>query len=170
MSVDTRPAPTGIHQMLLFRLGRYLGTAGALAVRMCEAHFGITRRQWVVMATVADHEGLLSSELAERVQLDRSRTSRALTGLEVKGWVQRTPLPGDHRRVAVSLTEQGRRMYEVIMPRMAQIHLDLVAVLDDEEVRQLDALLARLHGQARALEHEDRYGTLPRLDRARHRR
>ena len=38
---------------------------------------------------------VLSSELADKAMLDRVRTSRALTGLEVKGWVQRKPLPVD---------------------------------------------------------------------------
>jgi hypothetical protein len=29
--------------MLLFRINRYFGAAGGVAMRMCEAHFGITR-------------------------------------------------------------------------------------------------------------------------------
>ena len=94
--------------MLLFRINRYFGAAGGVAMRMCEAHFGITRREWGVMATVAANEGLLSSELAERAQLDRARTSRALSGLEEKGWVQRSPMPGDRRRVAVSASSRTR--------------------------------------------------------------
>lgn len=156
--------------MLLFRINRYFGAAGGVAMRMCEAHFGITRREWGVMATVAANEGLLSSELAERAQLDRARTSRALSGLEEKGWVQRSPLPGDRRRVAVSLTAEGRRMYGLILPRMAQIHLDLVSVLSDEELEQFDTLLARLQRHALTLEAEGCYDALPRVDRGRHRR
>ena len=37
-------------------------------------------------------------------------------------------------------------MYGLILPRMAQIHLDLVSVLSDEELAQFDTLLARLRG------------------------
>mgnify|MGYP002147265342 CR=1 FL=1 len=64
--------------MLLFRISRFFGVAGGMAMRMCEARFGLTRREWGVMATLATEEGLLSSELAQKVQLDRARTSRAL--------------------------------------------------------------------------------------------
>ena len=156
--------------MLLFRISRFFGVAGGMAMRMCEARFGLTRREWGVMATLATEEGLLSSELAQKVQLDRARTSRALSGLEEKGWVLRKPLDGDRRRVAIYLTEEGRRMYGLILPRMAQIHLDLVSVLSDEELEQFDTLLARLQRHALTLEAEGRYDALPRVDRGRHRR
>ena len=36
--------PQGIDDMLLYRLGRVLGTAGSLITRICEGEFGITRR------------------------------------------------------------------------------------------------------------------------------
>ncbi len=45
-------------------------------------------------------------------------------------------------------------MYALILPRMAQLHTDLVAALDDFELAQFDAMLARLHQQAQALEHD----------------
>lgn len=155
--------------MLLFRINRFFGAAGGVAMRMCEARFGLTRREWGVMATVAMNEGLLSSELAEKAQLDRARTSRALSGLEEKGWVRRQPLPGDRRRVAIHLTEEGRRMYGGILPAMAQIHMDLVSVLSDEEVAQFDAMLARLQAHALTLEQLPRYADLPRVERSRKR-
>lgn len=152
--------------MLLFRINRYFGAAGGLAMRMCEARFGLTRREWGVMATVASNEGLLSSELAEKALLDRTRMSRALGGLEEKGWVQRKPLPGDRRRIAIYLTEEGRKMYEVILPAMAGIHTDLVSILSDEELDQFDALLAKLQAHALTLEQQDQYADLPRVERS----
>lgn len=153
--------------MLLFRINRFFGAAGGVAMRMCETRFGLTRREWGVMATVAMNEGLLSSELAEKALLDRARTSRALSGLEEKGWVQRRPVPGDRRRIAIHLSDEGRRMYERILPAMAQIHLDLVAVLSDAELEQFDALLARLQAHAMTLEQLPRYSDLPRVERSR---
>ncbi|MEG1734029.1 MAG: MarR family transcriptional regulator [Comamonas sp.] len=152
--------------MLLFRINRFFGAAGGVAMRMCEARFGLTRREWGVMATVAMNEGLLSSELAERALLDRVRTSRALGGLEDKGWVQRKPLPGDRRRIAIYLTDEGRRMYGLILPEMAKIHLDLVSVLSDAELAQFDEMLARLQAHAQTLEQQDHYADLPHVTRS----
>ena len=164
--METRSPPQNVSQMLLFRISRYFGVAGGLALRTCEARFGVTRREWGVMATVAMHEGLLSSQLAEATQLDKARTSRALSGLEAKGWVQRTPVSGDRRRVEVSLTQEGWRMYAQILPAMGSIHLDLVSVLDDDELKQLDRTLAKLQTHAQQLEQSSRYQSLPRLGRS----
>lgn len=166
MPVNTRFAPTQVQQMLLFRVARFFGVAGGLVIRTCEARFGLTRREWGVLATVAHEEGLLSSELADKAMLDRVRTSRALTGLEAKGWVQRKPLPGDRRRIAIYLTEEGRRMVGLILPEMARIHLDLVSVLSDAELAQFDASLAKLQAQALALCEQGPYADLPRIGRS----
>ncbi|WKL17379.1 MarR family transcriptional regulator [Comamonas testosteroni] len=159
--------PTSIQHMLLFRISRFFGVAGGMAMRMCEARFGLTRREWGVMATLATEEGLLSSELAQKVQLDRARTSRALGGLEDKGWVLRKPLDGDRRRVAMYLTDEGRRMYGLILPEMVKIHADIVSILSDEELALFDGLLAKLQAHAVTLEQQDRYADLPRIGRSR---
>ena len=152
--------------MLLFRINRFFGAAGGMAMRMCEARFGLTRREWGVMATLAMEEGVLSSELAQKAQLDRARTSRALSGLEDKGWVLRKPLDGDRRRVAIYLTDEGRRMYGQILPEMVKIHADIVAALSDEELAQFDHLLAKLQAHAVTLEKQERYADLPRIGRS----
>lgn len=118
------------------------------------------------MATLAMEEGVLSSELAQKAQLDRARTSRALSGLEDKGWVLRKPLDGDRRRVAIYLTDEGRRMYGQILPEMVKIHADIVAALSDEELAQFDHLLAKLQAHAVTLEQQERYADLPRIGRS----
>ena len=48
--------PQGIDDMLLYRLGRVLGTAGSLITRICEGEFGITRREWRVLANLAKRD------------------------------------------------------------------------------------------------------------------
>lgn len=52
-----------------------------MVIRLCEGRLGITRREWRIIALLAQDEGLLSSQLAERAQLDRARTSKAITSL-----------------------------------------------------------------------------------------
>lgn len=151
--------------MLMFRINRYFSVAGALATRLVETQFGLTRREWGVMATIADSEGLLSSELADVAKLDRVRTSRTLGNLEAKGLVSRTPLAGDRRRIAVHLTGEGRRMYEKILPAMARFNMELAAGLTPEEQAQLDAILVKLREKALEMERQGPYAALPRVDR-----
>lgn len=164
---DDPALPTRIDDMLLYRVGHLLATAGGLVIRLCEGEFGITRREWRVLAKLAQEDGILSSALAERAQLDRARTSRALTSLEAKQLVLRRPRPQDRREVTLHLTEAGRRLYERLLPRVGQINQELTAVLGEAERAALDEMLARLQGQADALLAQ---AALPKADRRRGRR
>ena len=156
--------PQGIDDMLLYRLSQVLGTAGSLVTRLCEGEFGITRREWRVLAQLGKRDGILSSELADAALLDRARTSRAVTALAAKQLVARVPRPHDRRQVALHLTEAGQALYERVLPRVLDIHQALVAPLRPQEAEQLDALLAVLQHQADAMQ---RGTDLPKADRRR---
>ncbi|MBE0589862.1 MAG: MarR family transcriptional regulator [Hydrogenophaga sp.] len=137
--------------LLLYRLYRIHATAGPLVVRMCEREFGITRREWRVLSCLADVEGVQSSELAERAMLDRARTSRAITSLTDKGLVRREPKPSDRREVHVYLTDEGRRVYAEVFPRIAAIQRELLAPFSAAQRAQFSELMDLLQAQARRL-------------------
>ena len=118
---------------------------------MCERDYGITRREWRVLSCLADVEGVQSSELAVRALLDRARTSRAITSLADKGLLRREPRPSDRREVCVFLTDEGRRVYGEVFPRIAAIQRELLSPLSDEERQQFSAHLMRLQASATRL-------------------
>lgn len=148
MSMHQLGDPVILDDMLLYVLWQYQARAGSLVTRMCEAEFGVTRREWRLLAHLALGDGIVSSQLAERTGLDRARTSRALTTLTQKKLVRRTPRPGDHRQVLVDLTDEGRRLYGALLPRVADINRALLAALTPAETALLDGLLVRLQAQA----------------------
>ncbi|KRC11123.1 hypothetical protein ASE11_19800 [Hydrogenophaga sp. Root209] len=134
--------------LLLYRLYRIHITAGRLVVHMCESEFGITRREWRILSFLAEREGAMSSQLAEHAMLDRARTSRTLTTLASKKLVVRQPKPSDRREVHVFLSEEGRRLYGAIFPRVAAINRELASGLGPAERQQLDAMVDMLQAQA----------------------
>lgn len=134
--------------LLLYRLYRIHITAGRLVVHMCESEFGITRREWRILSFLAEREGALSSQLAEHAMLDRARTSRTLTSLASKMLVVRQPKPSDRREVHVFLSDEGRRLYGDIYPRVAAINRELVSDLNSAQCVQLDAMVDALQAQA----------------------
>jgi DNA-binding MarR family transcriptional regulator len=147
-SHDRLTEPHHQADLLLYRLYRIHITAGRLVVHMCESEFGITRREWRILSFLAEREGAMSSQLAEHAMLDRARTSRTLTTLVSKKLVVRQPKPSDRREVHVFLTEEGRRLYGVIYPRVAAINRELVSGLTAGQRQQLDAMVDMLQGQA----------------------
>lgn len=143
--------PRTIDDLFLYRISRLLVTGGAQVIRLCEGTFGITRREWRILALLAQGDGLLSSELAGRAQLDRARTSRAVTALAAKQLVSRNPRPGDRRSVMLSLTPAGRALFDALFPQVAAINRSLLGALDDAELERLDTALATLQARADTL-------------------
>ena len=156
--------PKTLDELLLYRLSRLQATAGALVVRYCEGQYGITRREWRIMAVLADKGALGSSELAEHAQLDRSRTSKAVTALAHKNLLSRTPRAGDARHVSLALTTKGMAMHQSLFPLVSQINCDVLAALNAHELQLLDDLLTRLQQSAAAVAAKS---TPPRADRRR---
>lgn len=147
-SHDRLTEPQHQADLLLYRLYRIHITAGRLVVHMCESEFGITRREWRILSFLAEREGAMSSQLAEHAMLDRARTSRTLTSLASKKLVMRQPRPSDRREVHVFLTEEGRRLYAAIYPRVAAINRELVSGLTAAQRLQLDTMVDALQAQA----------------------
>ena len=155
---------SSLDDLLLYRMSRLLAVAGSMVIRLCEGRFGITRREWRVLALLARHEGLLSSQLAERAQLDRARTSRAVTSLVAKKLVRRETGRADRRQAQLALTPQGHALYEALFPLVRDLNRELLAALPAEGTAQLEAALDALQSRADAMVQR---ADLPKADRRR---
>ena len=140
-----------IDELLLYRLGRLSSVAGSMVVRLCEGGYGITRREWAVVAQLYENGSLPPSALAERMHRDRARTSRTLTALGKKQWVLRTVPANDRRSALVSLTPAGRQLYEALMPQIQAINSQILKALQPEQAARFDEALERLLAQSQYL-------------------
>lgn len=159
-----------MNDLLLYRLSQLSALAGAMVVRLCEGGYGITRREWGVLAQLqGQSEGLLPSALAEAMGRDRARTSRILAGLLRKGLIERQTQPHDRRSVRVRLSPAGQALYDALMPQVQAINARILSVLAPVQKQALDGALEQLRLQARQL--LDELGPeLPKADRRRGRR
>lgn len=140
-----------IEDLLLYRLGQLTSAAGVMVVRLCEGGYGVTRREWAVVAQLYENGSLPPSALAERMHRDRARTSRALKALVQKQLVVRTVPANDRRSALIALTPAGRQLYEVLMPQIQAINSEILKALRPEETAHFDACLERLLAQAQSL-------------------
>jgi DNA-binding MarR family transcriptional regulator len=91
-------------------------------------------------------------ELAEGSLLTQPSLSRMVERLEQDGLVHRGPVRGDARGVAVSLTEEGRRVQREIGRRHVRSIRRLVGgALDSEELATLRALTDKLRAAQAAI-------------------
>lgn len=78
--------------------------------------FGISIPEWRVLAHL-NHEGEVSvRDIHLRVDMDKSKVSRAASRLEEAGYVVKLAHASDGRLVSLSLTAKGRRLMEQLIP------------------------------------------------------
>jgi len=136
--------PTTVDDLLNYRLSCLLASSGAMVTRLCEGRYGITRREWRLIALLAAHGAMSPSELAQRAQLERARISRHITELAAKKLVARVPVHEDRRRARVELTERGRRLYDELFPQSVRFNNEVLRALSPSELAAFDAALRRL--------------------------
>jgi DNA-binding MarR family transcriptional regulator len=136
--------PRTVDDLLNYRLSRLFASSGAMVIRLCEGRYGITRREWRLIALLAAHGAMSPSELAERAHLERPRTSRHITELARRKLIVRLPDAQDRRRAEVDLTEQGRKLYDELFPQSVRFNCEVVAALTPSELRAFEEALAKL--------------------------
>ena len=137
--------------LFLYRLTWLASTARIPIVRLCQRDHGISRRELRLLGALSGSQGISSSALAVRMQLDRARTSRVLTSLVGKGLVQRQVAPADRRGTVLQLSPRGRAVLDDLLPRVAAINRDLLAGIDDADLAVIDRVLRQLSDKARAM-------------------
>jgi DNA-binding MarR family transcriptional regulator len=163
-SMPLRTPSDFFEDLLLYRIYRLSSVAGAMMVRLCEGSYGITRREWRILALLHGNDGLTPSAMAEKVQLDRARTSRAIGALVKKKLIVRTPAVADRRVAQLAMTTQGKKVYAELMPQVQDINQRILATLTDEESAQFRHSLDRLRVGAQGL-YDEMMVDLPKTQR-----
>jgi len=96
-------------------------------------------------------EGLLVSELAERLGIESPTVTRTLARLESGGWFVREQVPGDRRAVRIRLTAHAEELLPQIEAHWRTLAHTATAGLDRSEREQLVSLLDRVRANLLAL-------------------
>lgn len=96
-----------------------LHRAGQCAGEVFQAELGsgdLTPRQFAVLLTVSQNEGLSQTHLVERTGIDRSTLADIVRRMLKKGLLQRRRTREDARAYAVKLTDEGTRVLKSADP------------------------------------------------------
>ena len=97
-----------------------------------------------------------SHELAETTGVNVMSVSRAVATLERHGRIEVVPDPKNRRRKWLTLTEEGRRLYEIMRPQSEKVADYLFSDLSDAETAQLGTILTRLIDTLEATDEQGR--------------
>ncbi|MFB2554850.1 MarR family winged helix-turn-helix transcriptional regulator [Herbiconiux liangxiaofengii] len=107
----------------------------------------LTHFEYIVLAKLSeapDHV-LRMTALAATTNSTLPRLSHVASRLEGRGFIERAPCPGDRRATNAHLTEAGwQKVVEAAPGHVETVRSHVIDLLSDEEVGQLDAIMARL--------------------------
>ena len=89
----------------------------------------LTPRQYAVLITVSQHEGLSQTHLVEKTGIDRSTLADIVRRMLKKGLLQRRRTKEDARAYAVKLTDEGWRALKATDPVAKRVDDKILAVL-----------------------------------------
>ena len=105
---------------------------------------------FTALAAVHLHGPIRVSDVAARLNVDRSVASRQLAALNSAGYVVSETDSEDGRALRMTTTEAGRRALEESHRRMVHTFRDMVAGWTEDEVATLTGGLARLNSDFEA--------------------
>jgi DNA-binding MarR family transcriptional regulator len=110
--------------------------------RICCHDVSVT--QCYALETLVEHGSMRLSALADRLFLDKSTTSRVVTTLVKKGYVEQGPDAQDGRAIALSATRKGRNLCARITGDLVGQQKQLLQDLDPDVRAGVVRVLRRL--------------------------
>lgn len=125
-------APNRLEKSPLHLLHR----AGQCAADVFQTELGsgdLTPRQFAVLVTVSQNEGLSQTHLVDRTGIDRSTLADIVRRMLKKGLLQRRRTKEDARAYAVKLTDEGWKMLKSAEPMSKRVDDRILASLPNAQ-------------------------------------
>ena len=106
---------------------------------------GLTEQQWRVIRGLAEVDSIEVSELADRCLLLAPSLTRILQHLETNRYVKRSRVQTDQRRSVISLTREGRRLFEEVAPDSEACYAEIEQAFGKKDLDRLYDQLRRMY-------------------------
>lgn len=125
---------------LLHRAGQY---AADVYVDKVPAR-GLTPRQFAVMLTINQNEGLSQADLVEKIGIDRSTLADMISRLTAKQYVQKKRTKEDARAFSLKLSAAGKRVLAQTQPGASATDKKVLSSLSGSERKAFLAALKKI--------------------------
>lgn len=111
-----------------------------------DAGIDITPEQWVLLDHLYKEGASSQTDLANGTFKDAPTVSRIIDKLASKGLAVRKRFPGDRRRYQVDLTDKGRSAHDLLLPRVAELRVQMWTGLATSDYEELTRILETIRG------------------------
>jgi DNA-binding MarR family transcriptional regulator len=113
--------------------------------------FKLSVNGWWVMAIIGRYAKTSATNIVEHTTLAPDKITRTVDSLVKAGYVLRREDLDDRRRLALTLTAKGRRVFEEIEDVCRILEFEFLSVLDTRELEALYAILDKLERRGREI-------------------
>ena len=112
---------------------------------------GLSEAQFNVLNVLGpEPAGLSQRALSDVLVVDRSNITGLLDRMEQAGWVRRTDHPSDRRVYLVTLTAEGRKLWQKVLPEYIAAVSGVTAAVPAADLKRALATLQKLETATRA--------------------
>ncbi len=154
----TDPGVPTARDLVTYRLNLLANLLSKQAGSIYGRRFELTIGEWRVIAVLHDAGQLSLTALAAATNLDKGQASRVVSTLLDRGVVLRAADERDGRGVALSLSEDGCRLFDEVYPVARERHERVLATLSSDDRANLDRILGQLTDEARRMWREEKEG------------
>jgi DNA-binding MarR family transcriptional regulator len=97
------------------------------------AGFDLTPVQFAALDAIGHHPGTDQATVAELIAYDRATIGGVIERLEQKGWVDRVISERDRRARVLSLTPEGERILQALVPVVRDLQDEILQGLGDAD-------------------------------------
>lgn len=110
--------------------------------------FDLSGYQYSYLIEICRNAGISQEQLTKNMHIDKSNVARGLTALMEKGYILRKSNPNDNRYILLYPTEKAMLIYDELREIIKRERAFLMEEFDEEEEKQLVALLEKLKNRA----------------------
>jgi DNA-binding MarR family transcriptional regulator/GNAT superfamily N-acetyltransferase len=113
----------------------YTRQIGVLQEHLLESPFSLTEVR--VLYELAHRQNVTAAELRQHLGLDRGYLSRMLKSFEHHGWIHSMPSGDDRRKLVLSLTTKGRKIFSPLEQRSSEEVATMLSKISPVQQRTL---------------------------------
>ncbi len=109
-----------------------------------KSKYGMLRTEWRVVFHLGRYGKMTAKEICDRAQIHKTKTSRAVSALEVKRFLKRKQMADDRRHEALELTPAGLRAYDDLSVEASRFDTEMMSAFSDDERAVLRRCLIKI--------------------------
>ncbi|MCC5979601.1 MAG: winged helix-turn-helix transcriptional regulator [Salinarimonas sp.] len=140
-----------LEEFLPYRLVILSARTSNAVARIYAERFQLTIPQWRIIATLGQYPVCTGRDIALHGMMHKSTVSRAVAALVKRGLLRKEPNAYDMREEHLRLTDEGRAIYEAVVPQARAFEEEITAAFDPAERKEFIRLIEKLDAHTRKL-------------------